>query len=290
MSKFTYGIVGLGKVGYAICRKLIQSGQLKWVVTRKQAKEIDFPGNVQIYSAIEQTKEPVSVVAIATSDGVFEKIVNDICGISTERKICEIAFHLSGATSREVLRPLSEFGIKTLSLHPMQTFGEYRENIFDGIFWGCDCTADDFEIARRIISDIGGVAHLLDEKILRNKPLYHAIGVSVSNFLQGVVEFARLQCENLSLSPSEVLLPILRTSFENAFSAIEQGKQVPITGPVARADAERIKIHLENLKNHSQYADEYRQLTLFLASILHKQDKISEEAYNKMLEILKEIQ
>ncbi len=286
MSKFTYGIVGLGKVGYAVCRKLAQNRQLKWVVTSKQTKEIDFSGNFQIYSSIEQTKEPVSVIAIATSDGVFEKTVNEICKISGKRSICEIAFHFSGATSRQVLYPLSKFGIKTLSLHPMQTFGEFRENIFDGIFWGCDCTQEDFAIARWIISDIGGVAHLLDEKILRNKPLYHAIGVSVSNFLQGVVEFARLQCENLSLSPSEVLLPILRTSFENAFSAIGQGKQVPITGPVARADTERIKIHLENLKNHSQYADEYKHLTQFLASILHKQGKINENAYNKILEIL----
>lgn len=285
MNNFTYGVVGLGKVGYAVCRKLISNGQLKWVVTSKLANEIDFSGSVEIYSSIEQVKEPVSVIAIATSDGVFEKIVKDICRISGKRKICDMAFHFSGATSREVLRPLLEIGIKILSLHPMQTFGRFREDIFEGIFWGCDCSVSDFEIAKQIISDLGGIAHLLDEKILRDKPLYHAIGVSVSNFLQGVIEFARLQCENLSLLPSEVLLPILRTSFENSVSALEQGRDVPITGPVARGDTERINIHLESLRSNSQYADEYRLLTHFLASILMKQGKINEETYNKIITI-----
>jgi len=287
MSNFTYGVVGLGKVGYAVCRKLVSNGQLKWVVTCKPPNEIEFSGSVRIYSAIQQVKETVSVIAIATSDGAFEKIARDVCEASRKKKICYAAFHFSGATSREVLSPLTELGIKILSLHPMQTFGKYREDIFDGIFWGCDCTADDFSIAESIIADLGGIARLLDEKILRNKPLYHAIGVSVANFLQGVVEFARLQCESISLQPSEVLLPILRTSFENAYSAIEQGSDVPITGPVARGDAERIRVHLESLKKHSEYANEYTLLTQFLASILQKQGKISNDAYHKINDIIR---
>lgn len=288
MSNFSYGVIGLGKVGFAFSKKIAEKGQLKWVITSKDPNSLGFGDDVIIYRTVEQIDYPVSVIAVATGDGAFSKIVRELSVIAKEKHICDYIFHFSGATSRDILAELKQYGIKVMSLHPMQTFGIYCEDIFQDIFWGCDCEREDFAVAQNIIADVGGKAYLLSDEILQNKPLYHAIGVSASNFMQGIIEFTRVQCKNLNLPASDLLLPILRRAYENSVASILQDSDVPITGPVARGDVERIANHLQSFQKAGKFQDEYAMLTKFLATLLFNQGKLDEDKYKNISKLCDE--
>lgn len=286
MSNFSYGVIGLGKVGYAFSRNLATMGKLRWVVTSKSRSEIGYSECVVVYKTIEEISIPVDVIAIAVSDASIQSVAEKLKSILPEKKICQVAFHFSGALNINLLDELRNIGVKTLALHPMQTFGVYREDIFDSIFWGVECLESDRSIAEEIISDVGGKPYFLDEAIVKNKASYHVIGVTAANFLQGIIEFSRLLCEKQNLPADTLLIPILQTAFDNSLKAIKESKNVPITGPVARGDVEVLHKHVDSLSNKGFGDIEYKLLVQFLSKLLFEQGKISHNELNKILEII----
>lgn len=285
MSNFSYGVIGLGKVGYAFSATLAKKEKLRWVVTSKIHDEINLPSDVIIYKSIEEIAISVDIVAIAVNDASIRSVAEKLSKVLVEKNICKVAFHFSGASNINLLDELNSSGVRTLSLHPMQTFGAYRDDLFNGIFWGVECEKDNFQLAEQIISDVGGYPYFLSEEIIKNKALYHSVGVAAANFLQGIIEYARLLCEKLQLPQEKLLIPILKTAFDNSLIAINDQKSVPITGPVARGDVEVIQKHIDSLTLGKFDESLYKHLVQFLAKLLFEQGKINEIDLKKILEI-----
>ncbi len=275
-----YGIVGVGKVGKTVAIKLHSLGLLGWAVDRSGR----LGGSaIPTYKSISEIKAPADCVIIATPDGVIGDVAAELSRITALPKY---ACHLSGATTVEVLSPLSLANVKTFAIHPMQTFGIERDDIFDNIFWGVESSEDGYEIACELIAHLGGNPFKLSREVLANKAAYHLIGVAAANFMQGIIEFSRQLANFSGLEPSKLLPAILKTAFDNSLRSIYANTEVPITGPVARADIATIAKHIDSLKSEKDLQDLYLLETNFLANVLLRSNAISVAQYEAIVKVI----
>lgn len=272
-----YGIIGVGKVGSAIAKKMLSAGKLAWVVDRSNRLG---SSDYKTFASVEEIDNLANCVIIASPDGAIAEIARKL---AEKSDLPEYVCHLSGALNIDVLGELRSKNVKVFSAHPMQTFGVSRDDVFDDIFWGIESDDNTFNAAKELVETLGGRAFKLSEKVLANKAAYHLIGVAAANFLQGVVEFSRQLANFSGLNPSEVLSPILEIAYDNSLKSIESNTEVPITGPVARCDIKTIESHLESLAGNAELAKLYKLQTEFLANLLLSSERLSESEHQAVV-------
>jgi len=173
-----------------------------------------------------------------------------------------LAIHSSGLGSVHLLKPLFEAGVRTLCLHPLQTFtGEPRAVLLQGV--PCAVTAHEErnlqlgeELARRL-----GMKpfRLADEQ----KTLYHLSAVVGCNLLVALESEAKRLMDEATGGEDglEHLGPLLRTTMKDL---LDGGRPASaLTGPVARGDVGTVRSHLRLLERESpRLARAYRALSL----------------------------
>lgn len=281
------GIIGAGKLGAALAEKLQSIGLLAFVVDRSgRLSEADFP-SIKLYRAIEDIDTAADFISLPVPDSEIRNVAEQLAVKFADSPVIKSICHFSGTMPRAELSPAGVIAEKLFATHPMQTFGVSRSDVFNGIFWGIDADDNAIETADEFVRLLGGFPFPLSEVIKENKAMYHAIGVSAANFLQSAVEFSRLLTTNSNLPEKQLLLPILRTAFDNAISAINSNQDFPITGPIARADIATIEKHLESLANNEDLAAIYRDNSRALCRIAYLKGMISTKDFDNMIGILK---
>jgi len=282
------GIIGAGKVGSAIISHLNTVNLLKWAVS------IDFPSHIlndlkfDKYYSIQNIREnKVDCIVIATQDSEIANISAHLTEIINYDSLPKVVCHLSGAIDCSVLSQIARKGVLCFSAHPMQTFGVERSDIFDNIAWGIESDENSRDYAIEFVKLFNGIPILLSNEIIKNKPIYHIIGVSAANFMQATIAFASMLARNLELDEQKLLQSILKVAFDNAISAIGTNQQIKLTGPIARGDFQTITNHLAALSNSERFSSIYKNFSRALTGIASADGIIDSENYNKINNILK---
>ncbi|NLE22061.1 MAG: DUF2520 domain-containing protein [Actinobacteria bacterium] len=173
-----------------------------------------------------------------------------------------LAIHSSGLGSVHLLKPLHEQGVRTLCLHPLQTFaGEPRAELLRDV--PCAVTAleeRDLLLGEELAGRLGMRPFRLEDD---QKTLYHLAAVVGCNLLVALEsEAKRLMDEATAESRGlDHLSVLLETTMRNLLQGGEPASA--LTGPVARGDVGTVRAHLRLLDRESpRLAQTYRALSL----------------------------
>jgi predicted short-subunit dehydrogenase-like oxidoreductase (DUF2520 family) len=106
-----------------------------------------------------------------------------------------------------------------------------------------------------------------------SKALYHALGVLASPLLVSHLVAAQQAAGVAGFTPRQarrLLEPIARATLDNVF---RKGAGKSFSGPLARGDAETIRLHLRALEPHPMLAGVYRSLALHALDALPTRGK-----------------
>lgn len=274
------GIIGAGRLGSALALALNKIGSLEWIIARdanKAERLAQIIPNALIKYSLQDIEILPEIILIAVDDKNIEKISYDLKNIFGARLKDKLIGHLSGSKSLEPLKALEPNGANIFAAHPCQTFYYYREDLFNGIYWGLDCPNSLIQVSAFIVS-IGGIPYPLPESALKNKPLYHLSAVFASNFVNTAIYFAGETAKKAGIEPNIYFKRLIETTVENALKSLELGKKTPLTGPISRGDSEAIMRHISTLENISETQEAYKHFSSASLIMAEKEGLISSEA------------
>jgi len=266
----TLAIVGAGRVGRALGRRLHQLGWfIGAVVTRSAASAraaVRAIGHGTPHARLTRHVLDADVVLITTPDDAVSDVAVQLARLGGEYWRGKVVLHTSGAQGREVLVPLARCGAATGSLHPLQTFSGGAVPRLAGVVFAIEGDFNGRRVARRIARSLAGLPVLLDG---RSKPAYHAAGAFVAGHVLGVVEAATRILMSAGFTrpqASRALLPLVRQTLDN-FERLGPGPAW--TGPVSRGDYRTVARHVAALRSFPrEYGEAYAALTRLAARVL----------------------
>lgn len=196
-----------------------------------------------------------------------------------------VVAHCSGSLGVEVFDDARDRGLETLALHPIQSFSSHAQAIRDmvGCHFALEGSASGLRFGRELVRRLNGHSMVVPG---HSRPLYHAMCVFASNFLNAVFAGAEQIAARLGLPrrrAARLLLPLARTVLE---SAAEFGAVETLTGPVQRGDADTVRRQLAALREKvPQLVPIYRVLSEQLVAMSRRQG-LSRAAARRTLEAI----
>ncbi|MCB1025287.1 MAG: DUF2520 domain-containing protein, partial [Acidobacteria bacterium] len=206
------------------------------------------PSSPAIFGSNELGAIAEKIVFITTQDSAIAGVAQELSDVLADRP--KFVFHVSGALSSSVLRPLSDLGIRVGSIHPLVAISDPvsgAARLRDARF----CIEGDEEavqLAKEIVAKLGGKSFSIDTKF---KTLYHASAVISSGHFVALIDIATGllgKCGMEKAEAKEVLLPLIEST---ALNIKEQSLSDALTGPFARADLETLLDHIDSLRENA---------------------------------------
>jgi predicted short-subunit dehydrogenase-like oxidoreductase (DUF2520 family) len=275
----TLGIVGAGRVGRALGRRLRELGwKVGAVVARNESSAkgaVRFIGDGRPYAVLSRQILASSVILIATPDSAIVEIAGELARIGGEEWAGHIVLHTSGALDSGALRAVRECGAATGSMHPLQTFTGVDVPPLEGRVFAIEGDTMAVRVARRVARALGGAPTQIDPK---RKPLYHAAGALAAGHTLVVVEAAVQLMMSLGVKRREAVRALLPMTKQVLQNYERLGPRAAWTGPLARGDYEIVAKHLNVLQDYSpEYRDAYEALNHLAEQVLVR-DPASEDA------------
>lgn len=156
------------------------------------------------------------------------------------------ALHTSGSRGPEALAALIDQGVACGSWHPLQTAANPEEGVrvLPGVAFAIDGAPAAAAWAEHLVALLGGQALHITAAA---RPLYHAAAVMASNYPMALMAAAVMLMREAGMEEStarRALEPLARASVDNAFRL---GPAAALTGPIARGDADTVRMHLAAL-------------------------------------------
>ncbi len=266
----TVSIVGTGRVGRALGRRLRELGWRIGVVTgrslgsaRAAARVI---GGGQAMGRLAAQVLNSKVILIATPDGAIEGVAKDLAQLGGKEWRGKIVLHTSGALDSSVLKPLADLGAATGSMHPMQTFSDQNIPDLSKCVFGIEGSQAALQVSRKMIQQMDGVAVRLSGA---NKAAYHAAGTFACVYVLALMEAATRMLMSQGFKRRQALralLPMTRQTLDN-FERV--GPVAAWTGPMARGDFSTIERHVDVLPEFQpEFLDAYKTLSYLTAGVL----------------------
>ena len=273
----TLAIVGAGRVGRALGRKLRESGwQIGGVVTRNLTtarSAVRFIGAGSPQAGMSRGILRSAVILIATPDAAISAASEELARIGAEELRGKVVLHTSGALHAGALHAARDCGAAAASMHPLQTFTGVAVPPLEGKVFAIEGDLPAVRMARKIARALGGVPAQIDA---HNKPLYHASGVLAAGHVLVVVEAAIQLLMSLGMKRGEAtraLLPMTRQVLENHERL---GPRRSWTGPLSRRDYGVVASHVAALQNYSaEYKDAYEALNRLAQLVLSRDTEVS---------------
>lgn len=289
----TFGVVGPGKLGFALITALLKQKALGWVVCRTEETAMriaeQFDWNVMPVTDMHYVPGLPDIVMLTVPDAAIPEAATSLANAFGSQLAGKIVMHCSGALGREALTACGTFGARTIAAHPFQTFATSSDVAFRGIAWGIECAEADREITASIVRRFEGNPVFLSEYTCHNRGLYHAAAVFSSNFLTMLIAAAKETASAAGIEPMEFLLPIITTAAENSLQTLDSETAPPLTGPVARGDANTIERHLEQFAETAPHLGfEYALLARATAELARRHGFIMPEQYRTLRAMLDE--
>jgi len=276
-------LIGAGRAGFAIAALLANQGYKFLSVIDKNPEKGKRCGNavsaVKYGTSLSDLDNNYDFLIIAVPDMEIEKVSSQLAGSGMVRSGSVIA-HLSGAAGSDILDECRQRGASVASMHPCMTFTENRDNYINSFYLALEGDKKACDELSEVIISIGNKPFIISRK---DKPLYHAACVTVSNFLVTLfsagTEMIRMQESEV---PVNVFLPLIKQTIDNIEKS---GAERALTGPVSRGDIETVNKHINILKSQKpELALMYAALGLQSISIAEKQGADSDK-----LEKIKEL-
>ncbi len=227
-------IIGCGRVGRVLGRLWHEAGTLEigWVLNRSPAsaaEAVDFMG------AGHAVARPGSVATddwlmLSVPDGAIGSVAGNLSGQLDAPP--RLAFHLSGAASSELLRPLAGH---VAAVHPVCSFADPATMLKR--FAGCHVLGEgDQDALDLLLPAFEAIAAQTHRFAPTDKRLYHAATIAASNFLAVIDALALDLAEAGGVDPElapVLLLALQRTALDNI---AQLGPTQALTGPIERGD------------------------------------------------------
>ena len=261
----TLGIVGCGRVGFALARLL--SPRFRVLVASRQDAERAAAlagGGVRVASSGYLARSARCCV-LAVPDRVVPEVA-----VSMATQGARVILHTCGALGPADLGLPAGSGVSAATFHPLQTFPDAAAAIsgLPGSFIGVCGEGPARTWCERLARAIGCTPLPVDERKL---PLYHAGAVLASNCLIGLLDAATeaLQASGVARETGRAALaPLATASLRNALT---MGAEQALTGPVSRGDVGTVGRHLDSVSTVSEpLGDLYRLIGLRLVAIARR--------------------
>ena len=105
----------------------------------------------------------------------------------------------------------------------------------------------------------------------------------MSNYLNTLAALGRSIAKSAGIDPELFIPPIMKTTLENNFVSDD----IPLTGPIARADIETLVSHLEALTDYPLNLRSYCLIGLTTADRAYSSEILSKEMYEKINQLFK---
>jgi predicted short-subunit dehydrogenase-like oxidoreductase (DUF2520 family) len=270
------GIIGCGKVGRVLARRLVDSAivEVSGVVNQTLTSAQDaakFMGHGTPLSSINEMPQS-DVIMIASSD---DRLAECAQAVADARIVTSdtIVFHCSGAYSSEVLSPIAALGASTGTVHPMKSFAEPQSayETFAGTYLGIEGDSRCLNFMEESLTKCGGEIFKLAPE---TKLLYHAGAVFVCNYMTALIETG-LRCFEQAGLDRELALRIIAPFIDKTLNNnMKLGPAKALTGPIARGDHELVKQQYQAVKQYSPLAGEiYAALAKVAAELVEVRAK-----------------
>ena len=223
----TVAIIGVGRVGGAISIALSSGDN---VVEHLIGKVSDISLGIITLDEIHTISS--DIVIISVNDDAIEAVSQEI-----SKKIAQsaVVLHTSGSLSSDVLSVVRDAGCSVGSMHPLASISssELGSERFRGAYFCIEGDPRAIAVASKLVKHLGGIEFTIPST---SKALYHAAAVTASGHVTALIDLAA-QMMNIAGVPAEnslqILIPLIRSTIANIS---DQGTEVAITGPFARAD------------------------------------------------------
>lgn len=255
-------IIGLGRVGTALAGLLLSGGGGKLHLCGREAagrRQLDerLAGGFSYFSEPGSAVADCDLVLLAVQDRYLPEMARQLAG---SLKPGAMVAHCSGALTAAVLEPLRVHGVRTFSLHPLQSLAdvEAARAALPGSWFSFEGDEEAYSMAEALVAACEGRLVRIDSAA---KPLYHAAAVVSSNFFVVIEDLAVRLLSGVGVDQDtarRMLLPLIRGSLANL------EKMAPLealTGPIVRGDDATVASHLAAISaKFPELLPAYRQL------------------------------
>ena len=249
-------IVGPGRMGLALGAALKNSGAVERLIFYGRGME---PPPHPLFDGIDAAEYRVgpqaiasgtSILILAVPDGRLAEVAYDLSRAGEGPPGC-VVLHLAGALSTEALAPLHAVGYAVGSMHPLQAIADpwHSGDRLIGAAYAIAGERAAVNAARRLVNALEGLPLVIAPT---SRPLYHASAVIASNYLIALLAFSVRLMMDAGVSESdsiEALLPLMKGTLDNLEHL---GVAHALTGPIARGDADTVRLHLTRLSPHDR--------------------------------------
>jgi predicted short-subunit dehydrogenase-like oxidoreductase (DUF2520 family) len=266
----TLSIIGAGRVGRALGRRLRESGwKIGAVVTSREPtarKAVRSIGAGHAHAFLTRQVLAAQVILITAPDRSAVDVAEELARVGAEELRGKIVLHTSGALSSAVLAPVRKCGAAVGSMHPLQTFSGVGVPPLEGKVFAIEGDTVAVRMARQMARVLGGVpVHIEGSK----KPLYHAAGALAAGNVLALMEAATRLMTAAGMKRREAvraLLPLTRQVLEN-FERL--GPRAAWTGPLSRGDYGVVAAHMEAMKTlPAEFVETYEAVNRLAAEVL----------------------
>jgi predicted short-subunit dehydrogenase-like oxidoreductase (DUF2520 family) len=244
-------IVGAGRLGLALGLALHRSGavvSLAYSGRRAEAPRhplFDGDPPAATYDGGALSAPPgVTGVLLAVPDGAIPEVAARLAAVPLDPAIPIL--HASGALSVAALAELAGRGHPVGSVHALAAVADPTEGAerLRGATFGVEGSGAARALAERIVSGCGGRVLPVPSE---GKPLYHAAAVFAANYTTVLLGVAERLMAQAGVEPEEARSALAGLAAGAVANVAAGGPAAALTGPVARGDAETVRLHRARL-------------------------------------------
>ncbi len=245
------GFVGAGKVGFSLGkymteRKVSVSGY--YSLHPDSALLASEFTHTRHFLLLDDLVRASDAVFLTVPDGVINSVWNSLKRSDLQGKfIC----HCSGSLSSAIFSGIDRTGAFGYSIHPLFAVNDrlqsYKE--LSHAFFTIEGSAEHIQLWEKMFTGFGNSVRIISA---RDKTLYHASAVCVSNLVIGLYETAVRLLSSCGFSPDEAQKALGPLFIHNAQALAGLGCESALTGPVERADLSTIENHLDILSGNER--------------------------------------
>jgi predicted short-subunit dehydrogenase-like oxidoreductase (DUF2520 family) len=262
-------IIGLGNWGCSLAHALSVAGVgLREVIVPSVRSAV---GNKKLtrtlpMTTLDRAQLDAGVLWLCVPDAAIARVTGRLVKQVSKRGLKgQVVVHSSGALTVQVLEAAAHAGASVASVHPMMSFPTRAPVRLQEVPFAIEADTASRRILNAIVRRIGGRPFAIKAA---SKTLYHAAGMLASPLLVSHFAAAQEAAARAGFSArqaQQLIEPIARATLDNFFL---RGAGKSFSGPIARGDAQTIRLHLQALKPHPILAGVYRSLALYALDAL----------------------
>ena len=287
--KQAIALIGPGKVGCAVSKRLFQAGYpITAVISRDHQRSLAacaFIGcSPQAATTDLQMAGAGQLILLAVPDNAIKTVVTQVLAkIDLEDGTGLV--HFSGLHPAAIMcSPNTDLAL--LSLHPLLPFADSGQAFVQ--LPGCSCALEGnssgIALGKQLVEALGAAAFMLSAE---HKPLYHAAASLASNYLVTLLGSARdllVRCGIDHQEALRILGPLLQATLSNTLLL---GPEQGLTGPIVRNDDGTVSAHLAALRqvSHDQL-ELYRVLGQRTLQLALSADRLTQEQADSLAALI----